>query len=72
MVNLNDLNRIKEAMITPALMETEGLIKNKDKLIKILGDGELKNPVTIQAHAFSKGACAEIKRKGGKIELINV
>lgn len=71
-VNLDDLNRIKEPMITPVLLEEKGLIRNKDKLIKILGDGELKNPVTIQAHAFSKKASEEIKKKGGKIELINV
>ncbi len=71
-LNLDDLNRIKEPTITPALLEEKGLIKNKDKLIKILGDGELKNPATIHAHAFSKKASEEIKKKGGKIELINV
>lgn len=71
-INLSDLNKIKETTITPALLEEKGLIKDKQKLIKILGDGEIKNPVTVQAHAFSKSAGEQIKNAGGKIEIINV
>ncbi|MFA4888500.1 MAG: 50S ribosomal protein L15 [Candidatus Omnitrophota bacterium] len=69
-VNLKDLNEIKENTITPELLEEKGLIKNKEKLVKILGNGEIKNPLTITAHAFSKKAAAEIRKAGGKTELI--
>ena len=69
-LNLNDLNKIKESTITPSLLKEKGLIKDKAKLIKILGDGEIKNPITIQAHAFSKKASQLIKEAGGKIEII--
>jgi large subunit ribosomal protein L15 len=66
-VNLNELNRIKEENISLDLLKERGLIKDKDKLVKILGDGEIKNPVTIQAHAFSKAAAQKIKDSGGEI-----
>jgi len=71
-LNLRDLNRIKETTINPALLEEKGLIKDKSKLIKILGEGEIKNSITIQAHAFSKKASEAIKNAGGRIEVINV
>lgn len=71
-INLSDLSRLKEQDITPELLEEKGLIKDKAKLIKVLGDGEIKTAVSVKAHAFSKRASAEIKNAGGKIEIINV
>lgn len=71
-VNLDDLNRIKEAAITLDILVKKGLIKDKSKLVKILGDGQIKNPVTVQAHAFSKKAAADITNAGGKIEIVHV
>ena len=71
-VNLEDLNSIKaHATITPQLLKENGLIKNESALIKILGNGSIKNPVTIQAHAFSKRASQEIVTAGGKAEIIH-
>lgn len=69
-VNLSDLNRIKEATINPEVLEAQGLIKDSSKPVKILGDGELKNAVTILAHAFSKSAATKIQKAGGKLEAI--
>ncbi|MDD5465094.1 MAG: 50S ribosomal protein L15 [Candidatus Omnitrophica bacterium] len=71
-VNLADLNSIKEAVITPLLLKQSGLIKDESALIKILGNGSIKNAVTIQAHAFSKRASSEIASAGGKAEILNV
>jgi large subunit ribosomal protein L15 len=70
-VNLMDLSRIKEALITPQVMESNNLIGDKDKLVKILGEGQIKNPLTVQAHAFSRKAAEQIKGAGGKIEILN-
>ena len=69
-VNLKDLNRIKEADISLELMETKGLIKDKDKPVKILGVGEVKQAFTIQAHAFSRKAMDAINNAGGKITIV--
>jgi len=71
-VNLDDLARIKETTITPRLLKENGLIRDESALIKILGKGSIKNPVIIQAHAFSKRASAEITGAGGKVEIINI
>ncbi len=71
-VHLGDLNRIKEETISIDLLKEKGLIKDKAGLVKILSDGEIKNPVSVQAHAASKKALDKIKNAGGKIELINV
>jgi large subunit ribosomal protein L15 len=43
-----------------------GLVASKKALIKILGSGELKAPVTIHAHKFSKSAADKIEKAGGK------
>ena len=72
LVNLKDLNKLKDAVVTPELLEIKGLISDKSKLIKVLGDGEIKHALTVQAHAFSKRAGQEIEKAGGKIEIINV
>ena len=70
-VNLKDLERIKEQNISLELLAGKGLIKNKDKLVKILGEGEIKNPIVIQTHAISRKAAEKIKAVGGTVELIN-
>lgn len=71
-VNLEQLKGIKETTISLELLQAKGLIRDKAKLVKILGDGEIKVPVTIQAHAFSKKAQDKISGAGGKIEVISV
>jgi len=71
LVNLKDLSRVTEQAITLELLEQKGLIKNKEKLVKILGSGEIKRPVNIQAHAASKKALQAIQEAGGKVEIVN-
>ncbi len=71
-VNLANLAKIKESAINPQILEDKGLIKDKNKPVKILGEGVVKNPITVQAHAFSKKAFEEIKKAGGTAEVINV
>jgi len=71
-INLDDLNRINQSLITLDLLEKEGLIKDKEKPVKILGEGQIKNSLTVSAHAFSKKAEEKIKAAGGKIEIIHV
>ncbi len=70
-VNLKDLEALKSVNITLALLEQKGLIKNKNKLVKILGEGEVKSAFTVCAHSFSKQAAQKIAQAGGKVELVN-
>ena len=70
-VSLEKLNRVSTgAEITPAFLKKSRLIHHADRRIKILGDGELKHPLKIQAHAFSKSALAKIKKAGGTAQVI--
>jgi large subunit ribosomal protein L15 len=71
-VNLELLSKIKESTITPEVLKKNGLIRDEAKLVKILGTGSIKNPVTILAHAFSKRAAQEIANAGGKVQILNV
>lgn len=56
--------------ITPERLQEAGLIKKVRDGIKILGEGELKAALTIQAHAFSKSAREKILQAGGKVEVL--
>ncbi len=47
-----------------------GLVSSKKALIKILGSGELKSALTVQAHKFSKSAAEKIEKAGGKAVVL--
>jgi len=47
-------------------------IKEAEGLIKVLGKGEVKGPVTVAAHKFSAAAKKKIEAAGGKVEILNV
>lgn len=70
-VNLKNLSEIGgTGTITPQMLVDAGLVKRKTLPIKILGSGELKKPIVIQAHKFSKSAETKIQAAGGRIEVI--
>jgi len=58
-----------EANVTLETLVKAGLAKSGD-LVKVLGDGELKKKVNVQAHKFSKSAQEKITKAGGKAEVI--
>ena len=67
-VSLERLGRFKSGSeVTPEMMRQAKLVRN-DRRIKILGDGELKHPLTIRAHAFSKSAIEKIKRPAATLK----
>ena len=67
-VNLDALEAIaasnKGAEISFQLLVENGVVNKKDK-IKVLGRGELKSKVSVQAHAFSETAIKAIEKVGG-------
>jgi large subunit ribosomal protein L15 len=71
LINLRDLARFGPGeKITPDLLIERGLIKRLRDGLKILGDGELKAPLNISAHVFSKPALEKIQKAGGTAEVI--
>jgi len=70
-VNLDALNGFDSGMvITPELMLANGIVRNFNKPIKVLGRGELQQALTVQADAFSKSALEKIAAAGGKAEVV--
>ena len=73
-VNLRDLEKVFAAgeVITPKSLLASGLVKTIKKGIKVLGQGELKKKLEIEANAFSKTAEKAIIKAGGKITIIDL
>ncbi len=70
-VNLEQLNCFKEGTTVNAeKLVKQGLIKNKNHLLKILGNGALTVKLTVVANKFSETAEKGIVNAGGKIEVI--
>ena len=69
-VNLKDLDKLSESVVTPEVILEKGLIKDTKGGIKILGEGEIKKPITVKAHAFSASAKDKIIKAGGVAEVI--
>jgi large subunit ribosomal protein L15 len=68
-VNLDRLDAIGEAEITPEVLKKAGVV-NSRKPVKILGNGEVKSALTVKAHKFSKTAQEKITKAGGKFEVL--
>jgi len=58
------------AHITPADLEDKGLIRDREDLVKILGDGDLTKGLTVDAHRFSASAEKKIEAAGGKVNWL--
>ena len=70
-VNLEELNVFPAGeTVTPELLRAHGFIRRSTDPIKVLGDGELKNKLTIHAHAFSASAKEKITKAGGAFEVV--
>ena len=71
-VNLSKLNEFKDSEIVnlDSLVKKKVLFKPKFPL-KILGNGEVKAKLKVQAHAFTKVAKEKIEAAGGSCEIIN-
>jgi len=55
-------------VVDGAALLVAGLVKKTDKLIKILGDGNLSVALTFQVDKVSANAKAKIEKAGGKVE----
>ncbi len=71
-ISLKDLeNKFKEnEIIDLAKLMKSGLIKRKDRKVKILARGKITKKLTIKDNRFSEAAEKAIKKVGGKISKI--
>jgi large subunit ribosomal protein L15 len=70
-INLEELNVFPEGeTVTPDLLRAHGFVRSSTDPVKILGDGDLKNKLTVHAHAFSASAKEKITKAGGSFEVV--
>ena len=70
-VNVEALNVFEDGtVVTPEMIIEAGLAKKACDGVKILGNGELKKNLTVQANKFSNTAIDKIVAAGGKAEVI--
>jgi large subunit ribosomal protein L15 len=69
-VNLSDLASFKEGtVINEHLLREKKMLRGNGDGLKILGDGELKHAVTIEADKISVSAREKIEKAGGTVTL---
>lgn len=69
-VNIGELERLKNNTVTPDDLVKARVIRNTRVPLKILGEGDIQKPIEVHAHAFSKKAREKLEAAGGKaIEL---
>jgi large subunit ribosomal protein L15 len=73
-VNLENLQNLSEKFTDQVLnaeaLKKYGLVSSSKKPIKILGNGEIKVKVQIEANAYSKSALEKIEAAGGSIKKV--
>jgi large subunit ribosomal protein L15 len=73
-VNVDDLQKlsekVKETKIDASVLKKNGLVRKDSDPIKILGKGELKAKLQIEANAFTNSAKEKIEAVGGTIKKI--
>lgn len=66
-VPLRSLNGFENQIVTLTLLQQAGVVKNATKTVKIILNGEITVPVTIQGLPVTKGARQAIEAVGGKV-----
>jgi len=73
-VNVNDLQKlsekVKETKISADILKKNGMVRSISDPIKILGNGELKAKLQVEANAFTNSAKEKIEAVGGTIKKI--
>jgi len=69
-INIRDLERFESgSIVDEAALIRAGLVKGRRDGIKLLGQGEIKIPLTIKVNGVSKNAREKIIAAGGTIEV---
>jgi large subunit ribosomal protein L15 len=69
-VNVGELAELGRDEVGVEELKAAGVVRGKDDLVKILGNGEIGRAVTVWAHAFSKTAEEKIEAAGGSVVVL--
>lgn len=69
LINVRDLERFEAGVsINKDVLQETGLIKDKKKAVKLLGDGDIDRSLDIVVDRVSRNAREKIEAAGGKVE----
>ena len=68
-VDVSVLERLKISEIDPEILKEKGIISHSDRLVKVLGNGDISSTLKVKADAFSKSALEKIKKAGGETAI---
>jgi large subunit ribosomal protein L15 len=70
-VNLEYLSQFRKGSeVNPDVLREAELINTISRPVVIMGRGELKKPLKIKAHRFTRKAVEKIEKAGGTVEVI--
>lgn len=70
-VNVGQLEKLDNGSVVDfKVLEKNGLIMKKKRLVKILGSGKLSKKLTVKANYFSRSAVKKIEEAAGKVEVV--
>lgn len=70
-INVENLNLFNDGdVVDREALVGAGLIHRSDKLIKVLGNGEISKKLTVIANKFSEEAKNKLEKAGGKVEVL--
>jgi large subunit ribosomal protein L15 len=70
-INVGKLNELEGDEFSAEDLHDAGVVRKRDKLIKVLGNGEIDRAITVRVHAVSATARTKIEAAGGTIELLD-
>ena len=67
-VNVGDLEAFDDgAEVNIDTLKEIGLVRKKEKFVKLLADGDLQKKLTITVHKWSKAAEEKVQKAGGQL-----
>lgn len=71
-VNVADLERVTEDVVTPEVLHAHGIVNlNRAMPVKLLGKGDIDRALTVRVHRVSEGARAKVEAAGGTVEILD-
>ncbi|WP_216327094.1 50S ribosomal protein L15 [Deinococcus aestuarii] len=68
-INLSQLDRVEGETLDRAALERAGLVRRKNRPLKLLARGEVTRAVTIHVDAASEAAVQAVQAAGGRVIL---
>ena len=69
-VNVGELDKLAGDVLDLDTAKAAGLVRGNASILKLLGDGEVSQAITVNAHKCSSSAKAKIEAAGGSVNLL--